>query len=445
MNFYSYAWRPALFIAAALLLSWWTGETLLILVLVLSAYLIVHLVYIYKLLRWVRDNSSEQPPEGSGIWAGVFDALYTWQQENRRRKRALGGIVRQFQQSAGAMPDGVVLMDANWNVIWFNSAAGRFLGLKRGIDTGYRITNMVRNPDFFDYLSKADFSEPLAMLSPVNNDNKLSAQVIPYSETERLLLVRDVTQTHQLFQMRRDFVANASHELKTPLTVLSGYLEAIDGTDLDDGLQPMVTAMRSQAKRMEDIIRDLLVLLRLESDSRPFEDERLNIESLLRPICAEAEALAAVEERPPLRIRLEVDPNLSVQGSEQLFESVARNLLLNAVNYSPYGGVITVRWATDRHQRAVLYVIDEGIGVSVEHLSRLTERFYRVNNSEYRLNKGTGLGLAIVKHALQRMDGFLEIDSEVGTGTECRAIFSKQRSLFMKDTATPEQALSEAC
>ncbi|MFH1602406.1 MAG: ATP-binding protein, partial [Pseudomonadota bacterium] len=229
----------------------------------------------------------------------------------------------------------------------------------------------------------------------------------------------DVTQAVRLETMRRDFLANVSHELRTPLTVLVGFIETIRELRLDpERARSHMGMMADQAGRMQRILDDLLMLSSLESASAPPRDQKIPVKALLDRLCADAGALS----RGQHKVTLEAHGEFDLLGAESEISSAFANLVTNAVRYTPVDGQIRLIWKASEGG-ASFTVEDSGIGIAPEHISRLTERFYRVDRSRSRDTGGTGLGLAIAKHALLRHDASLEIESEPGKGSRFTARF----------------------
>src|SRR5271154_4577974 len=256
-------------------------------------YLAWQLLNLYRVDRWLRLRSQIDPPNVSGIWGDVVAQVIRLHRRKQYHKQRLVQLYRELRRSTAALPDGVIILSAQREIVWFNRQAARLLGLKRPIDLGLRIDNLIRSPEFVLYLHGDDFAMPLVIRPPVHADLYLALQVVPYGGGQSLLLVRDVTRQMRLEAMRKDFVANASHELRTPLTVISGYLDTLaDDTSIDPAWTGPIKDMRSQAQRMNAIIADLLVLSRLESaDGEAARDpvdvprmlERLHRDSLISP------------------------------------------------------------------------------------------------------------------------------------------------------------------
>ena len=372
-------------------------------------------------LRWLHDGGSEAPPDAFGLWAEVGRRLYQERREAREAAREAAKRVEQHERSMQALPDGIVLLDANQQIRWSNAAAQRLIGLQEPDDRGQHIDNLLRHPDFTEYRRRGHLEPFIQIPSPTKPDNVIMVGMVPFSAGELLLVCRDVTERVRIDRVRRDFLSNVSHELRTPITVLGGYLEMLQDAAADElpsRWKKPVDAMHGQAVRMRHLVEDLLLLSRMESLGRPDSHEAIDIDLLAAQV--EEEAVALSGERGH-RIELEVQPGTRVCGSASEFRAIFSNLVRNAVQYTPAGGRIRVEWRVDE-EGAWFVVADEGEGIGSEHLSRLTERFYRVDEGRSHEEGGTGLGLAIVKHALAHYDGVLEIESEPGRGSRfaCR-------------------------
>jgi len=395
---------------------------LALLAVVLAVFLYRQLHEFRKLRRWASQSRLSDPPEAGGGWGDVFNLLHRHRRAALKRRRDLAQLMVRSRRGAQALPYGVVVLDRNYRLDWCNEAARQQLGLDPERDRDQPIVNMVRAPEFVDYLRAADFSEPLGLTSP-DGRRTLSLQIVPFGDEEHLLLSQDVTGAAQVEAMRRDFVANVSHELRTPLTVLAGFLETIQDLKLDASrVRDYVGLMAPQAERMRRLIDDLLTLSALEHAPPPPDAERIALRPLLQKLRAEAEVLSSGKHR----ITLELDGEHDLLGAEREIASAFTNLVTNAVRYTPPGGEIRLRWkSTDAGGE--LCVDDTGMGIDPEHLPRLTERFYRVDRGRSRESGGTGLGLSIVKHALARHQAALGVDSAPGKGSRFTARFPPSR------------------
>lgn len=410
-------WVPALlrlgsiFVAAAAV--WWMAGPIPALSLALAGAVIalfVQLSYLHQLGEWLNDPQSGRLPDGWGAWTDVFARLYRLRREDERNQNELTEWLARFRQAMHLLPEGVAIMDDVLFLEWCNPAAERHLGLTIERDKGLRVTNLVRHPDFIDYIILGRYEQPLTLSL---RGRKIECRIIPFENRRQILVTHDATDTERIEAMRRDFIANASHELRTPLTVIVGFLEiALSDPGLDTATRTAhLTLMTEQAERMQRLIGDMLQLSRLESDEFPLRREQVDVAALVESVAAEARALSGGRHE----VTVDIDgPDL--MGSMEELRSAFANLASNAVRYSPQGGTIALSWkrGADDLQFAVT---DCGIGIDPQHISRLTERFYRVDKSRSRETQGTGLGLAIVKHVLLRHGGRLNISSTPGQGS----------------------------
>jgi two-component system phosphate regulon sensor histidine kinase PhoR len=323
--------------------------------------------------------------------------------------------LNRFRETTEAMPDGVVVMQDNGMIEWWNETGGKMLDLKYPHDVGQRVTNLLRNPEFQKFYDDANTEERFVFPAPGDGNKIISIRITPYGHNQSLLMARDVTLVERVEQIRRDFVANISHELRTPLTVMTGFLEAMaDGQKFDEKSRSRsVELMQQQTKRMYRLVEDLMLLSKLENEQKPIKHEVVYVPQLLSTLKEEAQIVSGERQHA---IKLDVDEDLLIYGDAKELDSAFTNLVINAVNYTPDKGSITIRWYRDK-TGAHLEVRDTGIGIPRHHISRITERFYRVDVARSRETGGSGLGLAIVKHALNRHSATLSIESEVGRGT----------------------------
>jgi two-component system phosphate regulon sensor histidine kinase PhoR len=375
-----------------------------------------------KLRRWASQTRLTDPPEAEGAWGEVFNLLHRHRRATLKRRRELAQLMVRSRRGAQALPYGVAVLDASFNLQWCNEAAQDHLGLEPERDRNQPIVNMVRAPEFVEYLRVGDFAEPVRLGAP-GGRRTLQLQIVSFGDEEHLLLSQDVTGAARVEAMRRDFVANVSHELRTPLTVLAGFLETIQDLKLDASrVRDYVGLMAPQAERMKRLIDDLLTLSVLEHAPPPPEAERVPLKALLERVRGEAEALSAGKHR----ISVEIEGAHDLLGAEREIASAFTNLATNAVRYTPAGGAVRLRWRSG-DSGGEFSVEDTGIGIDPEHLPRLTERFYRVDRGRSRETGGTGLGLSIVKHALARHQAALAIESTPGKGSRFIARFPATR------------------
>lgn len=375
-----------------------------------------HLRQIHRFEKWLRTGGNGAYPKTNGVWEEIYYHVYRIKKNNKRRKKKLSKMVDQFRQSTEALPDAAVVLNDSDEIEWANKAARSVLGLRTG-DKGQRIPNLIRFPEFIAYLKSKNYDEPVILPSPQNNQITLAVRIINYGAGLRLLLAQDVTQLKKMERMRKDFVANVSHELRTPLTVLKGYIETLQ--DFDEGSSPLLSNslknMQGQTERMQHLVDDLLLLAHLETKGK--KHEIIDVPHLLNQIC---------HEIPSKRVKLILDCPLNVLGDENELRSAFTNLLGNAIKYSPETSPVKIHWY-QTEKGLFLDVIDEGEGISYSDISRVTERFYRVETKRDKKISGTGLGLAIVKHVLMRHDAQLIIRSELGKGSCFQCTFPIKR------------------
>jgi two-component system phosphate regulon sensor histidine kinase PhoR len=417
-------------IVLALLLGWWfdapgwwlSGAAVL--------YIVFLLRHLYLLDRALEGQRVGPLFATRGLWAEIFARVDKLRTKARNRKKKYHRLLREVRESTGALSDGGIILNADSEILWFNPAAARLVGLNMATDLGHRLDNLLRHPSFVDYL-RAPTGDGLVVASPRHESGWLNVQIIPYGADQRLAIVRDVTQEKNVERTRRDFVANASHELRSPLTVISGYLDTLaEAGDIPESWRTPVTEMQRQAERMTRILRDLIELTRLESAEVNAPHDFVDVCAMLTPIVDEFKARTGGP-----KVELELETDAALLGKESELHSIFYNLVNNAVRFTPAGGRVRVCWraeaaasgAAPLPSGAVFEVVDTGIGIPEEQIPRVTERFYRVDPGRSRASGGTGLGLAIVKHALQRHEGELTIRSREGEGSTFSCRFPKER------------------
>jgi two-component system phosphate regulon sensor histidine kinase PhoR len=389
------------------------GQILLGMLVALLGLLAWHILQLFRLEYWLRTGESVGLSQGDGLWPRIFAGVQFSHERARRARKNWRMLVKELRNSAKAFPDGGIILNPNHEIINYNKAARRLLGLKKKRDRGQRIDNLIRHPDFVSYLSSNNGRQSVDIPGLAGTDTWLSCRIIPYGPDQRLLLIRDNTQSALLERMRSDFVANASHELRTPLTVIAGYLDALaEDDELPDTWVGPVAELREQSERMASLIDDMLELSRLESCDVTSMEKAVDITAILTSLRKEALVL----DEHPETIDLDIKSTAKLLGEEAEVQSIVANLVFNAVRYTPADGRVGIRWQVDDHG-GHLTVEDTGVGIAPDDIPRLTERFFRADSGRDRRRGGTGLGLAIVKHALKRHDGELEINSRLGEGT----------------------------
>jgi two-component system phosphate regulon sensor histidine kinase PhoR len=393
------------------------------------SFLSIPLMYSYlniaHLGKHVQSDSVETMSLPSGFWEEVIFKLQRLIKTLKQRMHNIEDQHSHFIEAFQASPNGILMLDESDQIEWCNSIAERFFGLVYKRDAMQRINFLIRRPEFIQYLNKRNFDEPL-LLERMGPDSSLSLmlQAFPFGNQRHLLLVQNVTDLQKADAMRRDFVANVSHEMRTPITVLMGFLETVQSLDLEQSQREQYFGMMmSQAQRMKSLVEDLLTLANLEANSLPAVSNIVNIETSMALLKNDAEALSHGNHH----FTFEVLEKENLLGDEREILSAFSNLVSNAIRYTPDAGLIHVKWGINEDGQGEFSVTDSGPGIASEHLSRLTERFYRVDRSRSRDTGGTGLGLAIVKHIANRHQAQLAIESTPGKGSTFMLRFPKER------------------
>jgi two-component system, OmpR family, phosphate regulon sensor histidine kinase PhoR len=404
----------------------------------LAVMVALHVQNLRALKRWVQSPVETPIPSGRGVWETVFAALHRFSRELSRERRSLAEALQRFRNAGEAMPDAVVMLDAGHHIEWCNAAGQTYFGLDGERDKGALVFNLIRQPEFAAYLAADRSGQALLLKSDRGGGLLISVQLIPYGDQEKLLIGQDVTEFERVATVRRDFVANVSHEIKTPLTVISGFIETIQTTGpAPQQLERYLSLMAEQAHNMQRLVEDLLVLSALENESNSVAGEPVAIAPLMNALLRDAQSLSGGRHD----IQLEVQAPGAILGSEIELRSAFGNLISNAIRYTAQGGKVGIRWQMI-DGAGLFSVEDSGIGIPAEHIPRLTERFYRVDRSRSRATGGTGLGLAIVRHVLLRHDATLNIDSEPGRGSRFTLKFPATRMVAV--VPPPEHQLQLA-
>jgi len=404
------------------------GQTLALIAAIFGLLLLLALQTrdLIALHEWINDPRDERFPTAGGVLGGVFLSLARHLRQEDKRRRDTEDELGFFRDAVEALPDGVVVLDPNHQVLWCNRQAEVHLGLLRDRDHGRVIGQIFRQPGFNDFLQrqKSSGSFVFELGSPDGKPRTCALVKIDYGTGKRLLVSFDITERQRAEAMRRDFVANVSHELRTPLTVVSGFLEHFSSdTEIPVAQrQHFIKLMNDQSQRMLRLVDDLLTLSRLDADDTPPSEEIVPLSELIQQLVQEGEGLSAGRHT----IGLEMPIGAILRGNRHELRSALGNLVSNAIRYTPEGGQITVRWERVGLE-GVFSVQDSGVGIPAEHIPRLTERFYRVDKGRSRDSGGTGLGLAIVKHVLLRHQARLEITSIEGMGSTFSAVFPEWR------------------
>lgn len=394
-----------------------------------------------RVLRWLRAGQMDSLPAGQGLWLEVTERVRKLVRMQQRIAAESDSRLQEFLSAIQASPNGVVLLDAEGRIEWFNQTAASHFGFDTHRDLQQHFGNLVRDPGFAAYFAERDFQREMLMPGRGNSPSKpvvLSVQVHLYGAGRGMLLSRDITAVEQAEAMRRDFVANVSHEIRTPLTVLIGFVETLQSLPLDaEESSRYLSMMAQQAQRLQTLVSDLLTLSRLEGSPPPPEHDWVSVSLLMAQCEQDAYDLSALLWGSAEGLTFNFDRRYEIAGSITELHSAMSNLIGNAIRYSSQGKSIEITLLPTPQGGLQFGVRDQGHGIAAEHIPRLTERFYRVDRSRSRETGGTGLGLAIVKHVVQRHSASLGIESAVGKGSRFSITFPIQR---VRLRVTPDPA-----
>jgi two-component system phosphate regulon sensor histidine kinase PhoR len=391
----------------------------------LVVWVVFQLWHLQKLNSWLRDFRLAKTPRGLGTWDILYSAIYRLAKSYERQQAQLKTSLESFRSATEAMPDGVIALDSHNQITYASDRACRHVGIRVPADYGRSLLNILRHPDFGQYLEGKVWDQPVVLKNVPTIGRVLQVQVVPYGQSDRLALTRDITQIDKLETMRQDFVANVSHELRTPLTVVAGYVETLQTIPMtDDQRGQVLQTMGQQTSRMQALIEDLLALSKLESEHKPNSELAINMMDMLTRLAHDAEQLSRGTHQVVVDNQA---PTVQLIGDAQELASAFGNLVTNAIRYTPAGGTVTLSWTLQEGGQAAFSVTDTGPGIEAQHIGRLTERFYRVDKDRSRVTGGTGLGLAIVKHVAARHEAKLDIQSTVGQGSRFTLIFPESR------------------
>jgi len=399
------------------------GRPLLGVALALVLYTILYLNKLRRLHQWLQRGPAGRIPELGGMWDEVIREVHKADRASERHKERISGLFERLQAAASAMPDAMVVLSQRDLIEWANPPAERLLGLHAQRDVGSRIVHLIRDPALTAYLEGGDYHEPLVLKDSVE-PYVVTVQIIPFGDSQKLIIGRDITHLVKLEDMRSHFVADVSHELRTPLTVLHGFLETFQDIfqEQDAELHANLSLMQEQVERMRRLVDDLLALSRLETTPARTHEGRVDIGPLAASLRDVARALSGDRGH---HIELDISGGALIGDIEEL-RSAFSNLVHNAIRHTPPGGLIRIQWVTDA-QGGRFSVQDTGEGVAAHHIPFLTERFYRIDSGRSRATGGTGLGLSIVNQVLMRHDAHLVVDSVLGKGSTFTCLFPVSR------------------
>ena len=418
-------WKFGFLLCSAGIIGFVTGYFLLSTLLMALGIIAWQSFRLNLLYKWTLNERDNPMPETSGLTYLLHREINRRRIQNKNRKRQLSTLLNQFKQAISVLPDAIVLIDNQGKIEWANSNAKSILGLRWPEDAQVRFSDLIRYPEVDKILEKPDLTnEGVIVNSLLHNGQTININSVRYTDNLRMVIARDVSRLIKVNQMHTDFVANVSHELKTPLTVLRGYLEIMESSNkLPDMFVKPLNQMNLQSVRMQLIVSDLLYLAKLEDTENIKSHESIDVTHVINTII---ETIQPLIEEKHHKIELDIDYSIHIHGAQNELHSAFSNLITNAIHYTPENGLIKIKWQQKDNQ-AIFCVKDNGAGIAAHHLDRLTQRFYRVDTDRSREGGGTGLGLAIVKHVLQRHDAELEISSTEAVGSEFKCVFPLSR------------------
>ena len=398
-------------------------DGLIVCLCLMSCFLLLHMFWIYKLSKWLNNPSLSNLPHGTGVWQHIFTKHYQIFKESKKSKKNLVSTLDQFTQAAEALMDGVVALNESNEIIWSNRRSQVMLNLNSKKDTGQPINYIFRNTDLISYLEKGNYEESIKVNLEASNTKTIEIKIVMFGEKQKVLIAKDISQAIKIESDRKEFISNVSHELKTPLTVISGFIETLEDMFTISGKEHknILKMMGDQAYNMSKLIDDLLLLSNVESSIFQNRSEKLLINTIMSKIKKNISILDAKNHK----IKYQIDSSLTIYGSKKEIESAFLNLITNAVRYTDKDGFISISWGLI-NGLPIFEVRDTGSGIEQKHINRITERFYRVDTDRSRDTGGTGLGLSIVKNIIKKHDGELKITSAIGKGSSFKLIFTKE-------------------
>ena len=419
---YTEVWRIVWVGLFAFLFGWNLGYPLEVVLAGVGVYILWTFRIIAQLFNWIDKGMRGIPPETDGVWGEISDTLNRQRRRHRRTQEKMRKTINRVSRLTEALDEGILVLRSDLTIDWWNSSATNLLGL-RSSDRGSAVMNLIRDPAFVEYIHRDEFIGSIELPSIIQPERLLKFSASGFGDNEIALVITDITRLKNLEQLRKEFVGNVSHELRTPLTVMRGYLETLQDMPANTAsVEAAFGQMSEQVTRMQALADDLIMISRLEADSQEPVLKAVDINGLLHSIVSEAQALSGGKHI----ITLDCKEEAVVQADGSDIRSALSNIIFNAVRHNPDGASITI--LVSQYQDFIdVSIRDDGVGIDPMEIPRLTERFYRGDNSRNSATGGTGLGLAIVKHSINRYGGRLMINSRLGHGAEFICRLPKER------------------
>ena len=395
---------------------------MLLFIFLLILYVYNQTYYLISLDNWLNRPSQHTVPIGNNLWEPTFSKLYQFHKNIVKTKKDLGLALDQFILGAQALPDGVLSLDQSNHILWANKKIQRMLGIKIPDDLNKPITYIFRDTKLLDLIDANDNKKSISIII---DDNKYQINLIEFGAENKLLICRNINNEEKSEAIRKRFISDVSHELKTPLTVIMGNSELMLNADIEQKQQKiLLNATLDQAQRMNTLIADLISLNRVDTTKTIQRDKKVMVTDLKNQILS---SLSSLRLKKDISFEFNIDSKKNILGSFSEVYSALENLVSNAFRYTDKGS-ISINWSIKKGQ-GIISVTDSGIGISKAHLNKITDRFYRVDTDRSRNSGGTGLGLAIVKNIMDHHNGSIEIKSDTSKGSTFSLVFPKERVL----------------
>ncbi len=392
-----------------------------------------HVYHIMILMQWLQMLNKKNFPETLGIWQYIYRQIYHQQQDQRFLQKRLSKSEKNHLQFVDALPDAIIIVRQHDEIIWFNQKAAELFKLGKK-HLGKSLLSEISLP-LEALIQNRNSNNRKITAAPYHSELTLSLRYIPYSRDYQLLYARDISRLNNMLKSQKDFIANISHELKTPLTVVLGYMEVLyqqatkalkntqDSKNKEKSSQEreIFFAILQQSKRMQSLISDLLLLSRLESEQPSFSMRLLRLCDLIEQSIADNQYLI---DSKKLHVIVDMKDESTIMGDKTQVLMLIGNLLRNAIQYTDAEGTIEIHCYRLK-KRLCFSIKDNGPGIDKKHIPRLTERFYRIDKARSREQGGTGLGLAIVKQIADNHHASLQIQSKKNKGSKFGCCFPR--------------------
>ena len=367
---------------------------------------------------WLNETSNLKAPRFDGYISKLIISIYKKKKFDQELSQQHSQSFHKFEKLSKSIPDGIALINQENALIWCNSSAERLLSLDLKLDRYKKINYIIRNEEFVSYIKNPSHDKPYRInLKNKDNIKNLEVQVFPYETDQILLIISDVTNLVVAEKERKEFLSDISHELNTPLTIIQGYVETIKDFEYQDNfVTKAINHIHNQSIRMSKLINDIALVNKIEYA------KKLNLE-LIKP-CEILEKV--LDEIVPVFNKKKWSSKIEFKGSftaeKEDIICIFSNLINNSIKYTNTNGEIKISLLKTSNG-FIFKIVDNGIGIAKENIKKITNRFYREDQSRSRNTGGSGLGLSIVKKIVEKYNAKLEVKSELGKGSQFMIIF----------------------